>query len=374
MPLDWSLLKMPDVGKSVMEGFEQGRKVRREEQSRNALTTLLGGGAQGQVPGAHGGGIGGGVQERRAETGSQSQANIPWGDLTPEDMRTAVAIQQAQREQAKGQRETDFNRAAFDYTSGQNALLTLGDRRPAPTASVNALAPQTMEVPGTFAPALPDQARQQEPKNPAFTVLGEPRTNNDKAFLRMLEIDPAKAVKFKSELRDNFVKMVGQEHDMYAEAVDRLALATDENSYQQVIAEFAPRMAALGGDLSNMVPPNYPGPDGVRDITMRALDAKDRLAAFIAQGRADTYAKDVDADNRRADRNTESIINDRGARRDETRRYHDRAVETRGQGRAPRSAGGNRPAGPVKVNTPAEAMKLPKGTRYTTPDGKVMVR
>ncbi len=362
MPVDWSLLKMPDVGKSVMDGFEQGRKLRREEESRNALNALF----TGQTPAGQTPGYGDQVGRDRQAAG------VNYAAMTPEDLRTAIAVQQAQREQAKGQRETDFNRAAFDYASGQNALLTIGDRKPAsPAASVNALAPQTMEVPGTFAPTLPDQPRRQEPQNPAFSVLGEPRTNNDKAFLRMLEIDPARAVKLKSELRDNFVKMVGQERDMYSEAVDRLTLATDENSYQQVIAEFAPRMAALGGDLSQMVPPNYPGPEGIREITTRALSAKDRLAAFIQQSRAETYANDVAADNKRQDRNSESLIKDRDRR---TQIYGQRAARVGQPSNGRSSGGGNHPAAPVKVGTPTDAAKLPNGTRYVTPDGKVMVR
>lgn len=373
MPVDWSLARMPDVGKSFLDAFEQGRQQRREAESRNALNALFASSTGQQAP----------SPDNQAQPDTRQ---VNFAALTPEDMRTAIAIQQAQREQAKAQREHDFSRAAASYAGGNALLSMVGPSAPAQGQSVNALAPQSMKVPGSFAPTLPDQPRQQEPQNPTFAVLGQPRTDSDRAFLRMLEIDPARAVKLKSDLRDNFVKMVGQEHDMYAEAVDRLALATDETSYQRVIAEFAPRMAALGGDLSQMVPPNYPGPDGIRELTMRALSAKDRLSAFIAQSRAETYANDVKADNIRQDRNTESLITDRNQRRNDQRNYNegrlgiarDRAETYRQNVNRPggggRSSGGGRAAAPVKVNTPAEAMKLPKGTRYTTPDGRVMVR
>lgn len=40
----------------------------------------------------------------------------------------------------------------------------------------------------------------------------------------------------------------------------------------------------------------------------------------------------------------------------------------------PGMARGTAPAGPVRVNTPAEAQKLPKGTRYITPDGQEFIR
>lgn len=354
MPVDFSLLKMPDIAGSVMDGFERGRKLRQQEQSRNALNALLGGGQQ----------------------NGQTAGNVDWSALTPDDARTATAVLQARREDAKAQREGDFNRAAYDYSTGQNALLSIGrpgPQTPAPSdANVNALVPAQMQVPGTFAPTLPDQPRPTEPTNPALSILGQPQNTNDRAFLKMLQIDPERAMKFKSGLRDNFVKMVGQEHDLYGEAVDQLATAVDEPSYQRVIQTFAPRMAALGGDLSQMVPPNYPGPDGIRDLTMRALDAKDRLSAFVQKFRADTYANDVATDNTRQDRNTQSLIDDRQRR---TNIYADRSARAgQGGGGGRGSGGGGRSAAPVKVNTPAEAMKLPKGTRYTTPDGKVMVR
>lgn len=86
------------------------------------------------------------------------------------------------------------------------------------------------------------------------------------------------------------------------------------------------------------------------------------------------------ADNVRQDRNTESLIEDRKARRASQDRYNegrlgvarDRATTYRNN--SSRTGGKSGASAPVKVSTPAEAMKLPKGTRYVTPDGKVMVR
>lgn len=366
MPIDWSLLKTPDIAKSALEGFEEGRKLRRERESRKALNALLNGGASEQS-GAGTPGYGDDVVR-----GQKGQA-IDYSALTTDDMRTALLFQQMRREQAKASREGDFNRAAFDYTT-QNALLGFGvDKAGAvPSPAKNALAPEVMQVPGTFAPTLPDEPRPTEPANPAFAVFGQPKTSNDRAFLRMLEIDPSRALKFKSELRDNMVKMLGQEHDVYAAAIDRLAFAKDEPSYQQTIAELAPMVSSIGGDITKIVPPTYPGPDGIRELTMKALDAKDRISAFISQDRANIHAKNVEADNIRQDRNTDSLINDRQRR---TSIYADRSARAgQGGGGGRGSGGGGRSAAPVKVNTPAEAMKLPKGTRYATPDGKVMVR
>lgn len=53
------------------------------------------------------------------------------------------------------------------------------------------------------------------------------------------------------------------------------------------------------------------------------------------------------------------------------------AVLQRIQGGAGEAAGGSSPqtaGAPVKVNTPAEAMQLPPGTQFVTPDGRVKVR
>lgn len=86
----------PDIVGNALNAFEEGKKMRAAEKSKNALATIFGGEMQprmpqpGQTPGI-GDGVGAGT------------AQIPWGDLTPEDARTAYPIYQAQQKQAQEQ-------------------------------------------------------------------------------------------------------------------------------------------------------------------------------------------------------------------------------------------------------------------------------
>jgi hypothetical protein len=101
--------------------------------------------------------------------------------------------------------------------------------------------------------------------------------------------------------------------------------------------------------------------------------ADKRLAADV---------EDDEADNERADRDTNSRISDRAARLDVTVRGQNIASTDRRRGqdisgrRAPGRGdrgGGGAPA-VVDVKTPQEARGLPKGTVFRTPDGQVKVR
>jgi hypothetical protein len=165
------------------------------------------------------------------------------------------------------------------------------------------------------------------------------------------------------------------ERDLYAVAADRLSLARDEDSYQRVLAELSPMVAAVGGSLTDHVPPSFPGPEGLREIATKALSAKERPSLFMQQA-------NIDEDNERADRNTDSLIGDRAERRGIQRRGQDirsgdvrRGQDIRGSGgrRSAVGRGGGRENLPV-VSSPAEAMKLAPGTRFKTPDGRVKVR
>jgi len=84
MPIDWSLAKQPNVLAMALDGFEQGKKLRREETSRNALASIL------DPKMAPGGGIGGG----------REQQAVDYSALTPDDMRTAMTFQ-GQQQQAQ---------------------------------------------------------------------------------------------------------------------------------------------------------------------------------------------------------------------------------------------------------------------------------
>jgi hypothetical protein len=199
----------------------------------------------------------------------------------------------------------------------------------------------------------------------------------------MVRADPLRALKIRSELRDNFVQGLKDTRDVYDLAYERLGETADEASYQRALVELGPMVAAVGGNIADHVPPSYPGPAGIQQIRLKALTARQQVSAFMSQA-------NIDEDNERADRNTDSLIADRGARRGEARRYHDvqagnvrrgqdiRSGDTR-RGQDLRGSGGGRgggaaaaPRGPVPVKSRAEAMKLPPGTEFRTPDGAVL--
>lgn len=92
------------------------------------------------------------------------------------------------------------------------------------------------------------------------------------------------------------------------------------------------------------------------------------------------HARDLEVDDHRTanDRSLEGYRQRNRLEMEDARQRNRSAMESERQGNrmtlrqtAPR---GKRPAGIVTVGTPAEAMALPSGTRFRTPDGKVKVR
>ncbi len=225
-------------------------------------------------------------------------------------------------------------------------------------------------------PATPEAV--QGEAGPDLSMLGEPQSPADQAFLRMLRRDPIGALKIRSALRDNFVAQAEAEADFYGLAMGQLSRATDQASWSAGLQAIAPRAEALGFDLSQAVPAEYPGPEGVRELMARSQPVKDQLDLILRTA-------NVEADNARSDRNTDSLIatRDRRASEYERRGRAGEAIQRRGQdladrrasNRGGRSAGGS--AGGANdlptVSSPAEAAKLPKGTRFRTPDGRVKI-
>lgn len=128
MAIDWSMARQPNVLAMALDGYEQGRQLRREEKSRNALAVLLGGGAQASsgtppiagLPSQNTGGVaiptldpilspGGGIGGGRSQggdmvpMGGSAPSGIDYSALTREDLRTAITIQGHQREQQQAQ-------------------------------------------------------------------------------------------------------------------------------------------------------------------------------------------------------------------------------------------------------------------------------
>lgn len=251
-------------------------------------------------------------------------------------------------------RQREFRSALSDYVGTghtgepqRNALAPFAQPTHPPQRDDNAAGPITR-------PATDMSAPPTEPAAPDMSFLGEPQSQEDTAFLRMLRTDPERAVKIQSAMRDNFMDKIQAESDFYRIAVDTLGRVTDEAGWQAGLQRLAPMVDAIGGDLST-IPANYPGPEAVQALMERALPIKERLDYLLRQA-------NYEADNARADRNAESLISTREARLTEYERTN-RAREAnqrrgqdmtdartrslaanRGQGSASGSTGGsNRP-------------------------------
>lgn len=89
-----SLNNPAQIGLNALAGFQQGRQMRMEETSRNALNALLRGG--GNTPG-----IGDGIPGNQQMGGGA----VPWGDLTPQDRQTALSFMKYNQDQQSAQQQ-----------------------------------------------------------------------------------------------------------------------------------------------------------------------------------------------------------------------------------------------------------------------------
>ncbi len=313
------LINPAQIGQQFQQAFQQGQKQRRDTETRKALSVL------GRDP----------TDEAARATVFESNPEL--------GMRIGEFADKVAMRSALG----DYVTAG----SQPNALLPTPVR---PPAGQQTPSPQ-MAQPG-----------------PDLSVLGKPSSQQDAAFLRMLKIDPVQAIKIRSTMRDDFVSRMEAESEFYGLAVDALSRVTDDIGWQASLQRLAPMAQAIGGDMSS-IPARYPGPEATQQLLESVLPVKDRLDYLMREA-------DVEADNARLDRNTDSLIGDREARRAEQRRYNEARLATtrRGQdmtdsrvrsGRTGKSGNEKLPT----VSTPEEARKLPSGTRFRTPSGKIKI-
>ena len=200
-------------------------------------------------------------------------------------------------------------------------------------------------------PAAPTQPVAGEAPMPAAIAKAAQSPNmevRNRAFAEMVKIDPLAAMKIDSEMRDSMLDRLEDADKAYRLAIARLPRVTDETSYQQVLTEVEALLQPLGASIRNTVPANYPGPEGTRELLMKATDAQQQLAAMDRRFSDEARAADIEADNARADRNTDSLIADRSVRtgiqrqRAETSDRREARIAAGGGGRGgkPKKSGG----------------------------------
>lgn len=422
--IDWRLGVTTQPGGNALAAFQQGAKIgeemrqrKRDQQTRDAVaaytsdpenraafTTIMQNNPE--------------LAMRLSDYNDRRQFNSALGDYLAPQRRPVPSRPGAENALPQGPTEPTLPPVqpgasfgeAFAPLSATNALATAGGgalsqfsgAAPAPgRGALNALMPQGGMVPGQVQmPGIVSgygggtfdaSGRQVTPKDserehaadldgdgaPDLSFLGEPQTPRDQAFLRMVRRDPEKALKIQSTLRDNFLDQLKDGQSFYGIAVEELARVRDDAGWQRALSRLQPYAERLGVDLGETVPLAYPGDDEVEALLERAMPVKDRLAHLLRSA-------DVAADNARADRNTDSLIADRAARRGEVARNNARrdATTRRGQdirdgttrrGQDIRGAGGGREK-IITVKTPDEARKLAPGTKFRTPDGRIKVR
>ena len=356
---DFSLLTRPDaIGRGVTQSFVEGRKLGQAIRAQNDQKAMR-----------------------------EAMATL---SVDPDNQEARTLVMSMNPELGMKMNEyadkRAFNNSLADFLAPQgqpqNALLGLGNPQ-TPEPQQNALlgqmpsnTPPSVQSAGPRPPVSQPTAETQSDAAPDLSVLGVPQTRQDQAFLKMVQRDPIRALKIKSTLRDNFVSQVEAEHDFYAFAIDEVGRTGDQASYSAALQRLMPRAQAIGVDLSAHLPSEFPGDEGIAELLERALPAKDRLAHILREA-------NIGADNARADRNTDSLIETRDGRLDEYRR-HNRASESnqrrgqnltdsRARSRTPRARGTKPDSELPTISTPQEASRLPPGTKFRTPTGQVKV-
>lgn len=142
MPVNWNLGLTPDIIGTAMNAFEQGKQMRREEASRNAMAAILRPTPAGQTPG-----IGDGVGANRPD---------PYSQLTPQDMATVQQFQQ--RQSQIDQRQQEARTAQMQQTG---RLLRMVKADPSRYQQARAAAIQmgipAQSIPETYSPDWVDQ-------------------------------------------------------------------------------------------------------------------------------------------------------------------------------------------------------------------------
>jgi hypothetical protein len=81
---------------------------------------------------------------------------------------------------------------------------------------------------------------------PPITVLGEPESEADAAFLRMLQADPKAAFAIDTGMRDRAADRLKMTRDAYGYAVSRLGGVRDEQGYDEALSDIQALLAPLG--------------------------------------------------------------------------------------------------------------------------------
>lgn len=104
MAIDWNIARQPNALAMMMQGYDEGVKLRRENAARNALGVIMGAGKAGTPGSAYDpkrDGIGGGLPQN----GGPDPTEQAWGDLAKADPLTALKARELFAGKAAEQRK-----------------------------------------------------------------------------------------------------------------------------------------------------------------------------------------------------------------------------------------------------------------------------
>ena len=260
--VDWSLLGPPvDVFGAVQRGVAQGQKTRLEGDRRNALAAFA------------------------ADPANPTAANA----LLAVDPALGFKAREYQHAEADRMRADQFRAAAGDYLANAATRPALPSALGAVGAPAGPAMPNALVLPG----AAPDAA-------------ADP-------FVRMARADPAKAIEMRSGQLKLSKAELDQHQDLNSASLRLLASVHDQPSYEAAKQRAALMYGRFGMSLEELGLPDEYDPQVVKGLMLQTLETDKLLAAERADKRLEWDLADDEADNARADRNTDSMIGARGA-------------------------------------------------------------
>lgn len=316
--IDWSALRpQADLGAVVTQSYQRGR-------AQGALGAL-------------------------ARDPNNADALAGLAQVAPEEL---YRFQAANRTQADFNRGENYRSALSSYLTGQGGAQpnALGQGVPAPMQAPNALAPvgrnpaapslaapgasvpQSVDsdnVPGTLgaiAAGAPDALAPPADASPEITVQARPlpvaprsaRAPGGPGWDAVVRADPSASLKASHDLYSDREDQIKDWQHVSQTGMRMLSGATDQDSYDR--AKMAARHVfdAYGVGFPDL-PEDY-SPENIRSVQMAQLDIEDQIKAALQERKFDWQRTDAELDNSRADRNTNSQIEDRDARRGLTAR------------------------------------------------------
>ncbi|AHE52820.1 hypothetical protein [Sphingomonas sanxanigenens] len=323
----WNILQPVDIGAAFQEGMAQGEQQRAKIDTRNALAAYA------------------------ANPEDRNVFQSAFATLAESNPEAAFRLAEHQRAADERRRNSDYRSAYGRYVGGDTSAGSPNGGKPVDITTGGV----TMPGLASGAPGIVTGDQPPMPRDAGGEALaragGQPSGMVDpreQAWREMVAADPEKAVSARDAEFKQQSERLKVANDAYGYAISRLQGATDEASYQAIRNGFLQMLAPLGiaDQVAGNIPANYPGPEGVQQLLMSAMDAKAQLEAQARQDRLDWDIQDDEIDNTREDRKADSIITSRTVR-DGVSQQREARMGTREArlGRGGGSGGGRRRGG-----------------------------